>query len=527
MVRCSQTGVGKSDFPIQKLGFSNSTQICTKVNQVGFDFMRRWKRDSIRVSLKAIRSEAVAADVKEKALLDKPREISEGCCRLFVGLPLDCHSLQHARAIGVGLKALKLLGVEGVELPVWWGIVEKEGPSKYEWSNYHKLAEMVQDAGLKLRVNICFHASKTAPLPQWVSRIGETNRDIFFTDRSGRRYRDCLSLAVDDLPVLDGKIPMQVYEKFCESFRSSFSDFMGSTITEISVGLGPDGELRYPSFPLARKSTFTGVGEFQCYDKYMLTHLKQHAETSGNANWGLSGPHDAPQYEQIPDSNGFFRENGGSWETPYGNFFLSWYSSQLLSHGDRLLAVINKAFSNSPVILSGKVPLVHSWYKTRSHPSELTAGFYNTAGRDGYDAVAEMFAKHLCKMVIPGVDLSDESQPNGSGSSPEYLLSQIMSACKKHGVHISGENSLVSRTPTCFSKIKERVSSSEDALQSFTYQRMGAYFFSPEHWPSFSEFVRSLDRIELHLDDLPVDEEETISLRTTSDQANGRHMQAV
>lgn len=158
--------------------------------------------------------------------------------RLFVGLPLDavsydCSSLNHSRAIAAGLRALKLLGVEGVELPVWWGIVEKEAMGEYNWSGYLAIAEMVQKAGLKLHMTLCFHGSEkpNIPLPKWVSKIGESQSSIFFTDRSGQRYNEYLSLAVDNLPVLDGKTPAQVYKSFCESFKSSFSAFMGSTIT--------------------------------------------------------------------------------------------------------------------------------------------------------------------------------------------------------------------------------------------------------------------------------------------------------
>lgn len=156
--------------------------------------------------------------------------------RLFVGLPLDtvsdCNTVNHARAISAGLKALKLLGVEGVEVPVWWGIVEKEAIGKYEWSGYLALAEMVQNAGLKLHVSLCFHASKKSkiPLPDWVSQIGESEPRIFFMDRKGQHYKECLSLAVDDLRVLNGKTPVQVYQEFCESFKSSFLSSMGSTI---------------------------------------------------------------------------------------------------------------------------------------------------------------------------------------------------------------------------------------------------------------------------------------------------------
>lgn len=37
---------------------------------------------------------------------------------------------------------------------------------------------------------------------------------------------------------------------------------------EIQVGMGPCGELRYPSYPESNGTwKFPGIGEFQCYDK--------------------------------------------------------------------------------------------------------------------------------------------------------------------------------------------------------------------------------------------------------------------
>ncbi|XVF28415.1 hypothetical protein REPUB_Repub15cG0027600 [Reevesia pubescens] len=438
--------------------------------------------------------------------------------------------VNHARAIAAGLKALKLLGVEGVELPVWWGVVENEAMGKYDWSGYLTVAEMVQKAGLKLHVSLCFHASRQhkIPLPKWVMQIGESQSSIFFTDRSGQHYQECLSLAVDDLAVLDGKTPVQVYQDFCENFKSAFSSFIGSTITGISMGLGPDGELRYPSHHKPAKSgTITGVGEFQCYDINMLNLLKQHAEASGNPLWGLGGPHDAPTYYQLPNSNSFFKDHGGSWESPYGDFFLSWYSSKLISHGDRLLSLSSSIFSDTAADVYGKVPLMHSWYKTRAHPSELTAGFYNTASRDGYEAVAEVFARNSCKIILPGMDLSDEHQPHESLSSPELLLAQIRTACRKHGVVVSGQN-LASGAPGGFEQIKKNMLA-DNVLDLFTFQRMGAHFFSPEHFPSFTEFVRSLSQPELHSDDLRAEEmakveEDTESVYTRSD--SNIHIQA-
>jgi len=493
-----------------------SPQIFSRRSTICFGQSIRWgKRSPIRLALKAdAQSEAIVSD-KVCGSTSTPRTGSKPIdgVRLYVGLPLDavsdCNTINHARAITAGLRALKLLGVDGVELPIWWGISEKEAMGKYEWSGYLKLAEMVQKAGLKLHISLCFHASKEhkIPLPEWVSQIGESQPSIFFTNRSGEQYRDCLSLSVDDLPVLDGKSPIQVYGNFCESFKSSFSAFLGSTITGISIGLGPDGELRYPSHHHPSKNNqIRGVGEFQCYDEDMLTNLKQHAEAFGNPLWGLSGPHDSPTYDQLPNSNSFVNENGGSWETAYGDFFLSWYSNNLISHLDRLLSLASSTFSDYPVKIAGKVPLIHSWYKTRSHPSELMAGFYNTVNRDGYDKVVQIFAKKSCKVIVPGMDLTDECQPNGALSSPESLLRQIVTACKNHGVEVSGQNSSVSGGPNAFGQIKRNLLDENEVVDLFTYQRMGADFFSPDHFPKFMEFVRSLNQLELGLDDLPSEE---------------------
>nr|POE82629.1 inactive beta-amylase 9 [Quercus suber] len=180
-------------------------------------------------------------------------------------------------------------------------------------------------------------------------------------------------------------------------------------------------------------------------------------------------------------------------------------------------------FCETATTVYGKVPLIHSWYKTQSHPSELTAGYYNTATRDGYEAVTEMFARNSCKLMLPGMDLSDEHQPHESLSSPELLLAQIRTACRKHGVEVSGLNLSATGAPGGFEQIKKNLVG-DNVVDLFIYQRMGAYFFSPEHFPSFTKFVRSLNQSELHSDDLPEEKEEAAdSLLVSSDSVV--HMQ--
>ncbi|CAN6325223.1 unnamed protein product [Urochloa humidicola] len=277
-------------------------------------------------------------------------EEEEDAVRLFVGLPADVvvsdgRGVGRPRAISAALRALKLLGVDGVELPVSWAAVQPGGSGAwFEWAGYRAVAAMVRDAGLDLRVSLVTDGDA---LPEWVADAAAADPDILFADRSGHRREGCLSFAVDELPVLVGKSPLEAYEAFFRSFADEFKDFFGSTITDVTVSLGPNGELRYPSYPPGSNGGdgYSGVGEFQCYDKYTLARLKRHAESSGQPLWGLSGPHDGPRYDESPESSAFFSEPGGSSKTAYGEFFLSWYAGELLAHGDRVLAAASRALA--------------------------------------------------------------------------------------------------------------------------------------------------------------------------------------
>ncbi|TJX46663.1 glycosyl hydrolase family protein, partial [Soehngenia saccharolytica] len=228
-------------------------------------------------------------------------------------------------------------------------------PTKYDWTAYLTLVKLIQAAGLKVQASMCFHGCKYSnqksaiALPSWVLKVGDSDPNIFFTDHSGNRYKDCLSLAIDDLPLFEDRSPLQLVSDMLKSFRATFSEYIGNTIVEICVGLGPDGELKYPSFP-SDMWKFPGVGEFQCYDKHMLANLKQHSEEMGQPLWGLGGPHNAPSYCQFPQEGGFFTEDGGSWNSSYGDFFLSWYTSQLLNHGDRMLSLAASIFRDDKVV---------------------------------------------------------------------------------------------------------------------------------------------------------------------------------
>jgi hypothetical protein len=62
-----------------------------------------------------------------------------------------------------------------------------------------------------------------------------------------------------------------------------------------------------------------------------------------------------------------------------------WYSNKLLNHSDSILKSARQIFSRySGLSIAGKVSGIHWWYNTDSHAAELTAGYYNTNGNNGY-----------------------------------------------------------------------------------------------------------------------------------------------
>jgi hypothetical protein len=57
---------------------------------------------------------------------------------------------------------------------------------------------------------------------------------------------------------------VQVYKDFMVSFRTEMSEFFEAGLFhEIEVGVGPAGELRFPSYPETHGWRFPGIGEFQ------------------------------------------------------------------------------------------------------------------------------------------------------------------------------------------------------------------------------------------------------------------------
>ncbi|MEW5318652.1 MAG: hypothetical protein WDW38_009858 [Sanguina aurantia] len=410
-------------------------------------------------------------------------------CPVYVMLPLDTvwvvdrdgkrtSVLKKERTLDIALHTLKQAGVAGVMVDVWWGIVERDGPQKYDLSAYKSLFYKVGNAGLKAQAVMSFHAAGgnvgdtcKILLPSWVLDVGETNPDIYFTDKTGHRNRECLSLGCAEEALFSGRTPVEMYHDFVAAFADKFQHLFGEHADPIGL-------------------------------------LAQ-----GGMYWGLSGPHDAGHYNSSSWETGFFVSQGGSWNTTYGHFFLEWYSGALARHVDRVLGSAARAMyqHGRPRVLKAltqatsghiiyefqpachlgiKLAGVHWWFKSRAHAAELTAGYYNTRDRNGYEPLMLMLKKHSSRLSFTCVEMRDCEHPPEGRCSPQALLQQVLDCAEQHGVPLAGENALQRYDDYAFDRIAESAfgrNARAGRLEQVTFLRMGDLMF--DNWDAFSRFL--------------------------------------
>ncbi|KAM0049469.1 putative beta-amylase [Helianthus debilis subsp. tardiflorus] len=427
---------------------------------------------------------------------------------IYVMLQLDIittdNILKDKAGLEKQLKQLQDAGVDGVMCDVWWGIVESKGPKEYDWSAYKTLFQLVQDCKLKMQVVMSFHQCGgnvgdvvIIPIPQWVRDVGETNPDIFFTNRSGNHNTEYLTIGVDNQPLFGGRTAIELYSDFMKSFRENMADFLDVELfTDIEVGLGPAGELRYPSYPQNQGWAFPGIGEFQCYDKYLKADFEEAAMNAGHPEWRL--PDDAGEYNDTPDVTGFFGSKG--YLSDKGKFFLTWYSSKLIIHGDQILDEANKALLGCKVKLACKISGIHWWYKDDTHAAELTAGYYNLNDRDGYRPIACMLSRHYGAFNFTCLEMKNSDQDAAAKSGPQQLVQQVFSAVKREEVIMAGENALERYDRDGYNQILLNVRPNGVSkngppklkMEALTFLRLGDDLLEKKNFRIFKAFVRKL-----------------------------------
>ena len=337
-----------------------------------------------------------------------------------------------------------------------------------------------------------------------------------------------------------------MYKDFMSAFAKAFSSYLGSTILEVEIGTGPSGELRYPSYP-SNKWTFPGVGGFQSYSSYALDSLQEAATAIGHPEWALvAGPSNAGGYNSYPDDTTFFSEGKQSennYQSAYGDFYLGWYASSLIEHGDAILGKAEAVFTGMSVSLSVKVAGIHWWYFHPSHAAELTAGYYNLdtyysaqpvaeeeegkvsshllisqpfaryapsslrggskkadgsyqgGSSYGYDGIASMIASHKgTTFLFTCLEMQDSEQSSSCDCGPYELVGQTKQSAINANVPYSGENALERYDETAYETIETQASRYGVNINRFTYLRLGSTLTDDSgNWNTFTNFVSNMN----------------------------------
>ena len=335
------------------------------------------------------------------------------------------------------LTNIKESGFKGVTSDFWWNIVEPESKN-YNFTPYIELAKEIQKMDLKLKVILSFHACGSTigdecffPLPGWVSKTGN---HIFYQDQNGNINKEYISIFADDLQLSDGRPVLQAYQDLISEFNSTFQDFYGDLIVNIEIGVGPAGQLHYPSY--SYKNAFCGVGFFQWYGslakqkftEFLAEFKFENEESNLISKKIISLP--SPTLKNVmnkPEQEYFFSElninekrcavsektdcghskisqnecqaKGCCWQEvagdPYcfysrevynykadfGVVYMQWYQEEQLKHLQRVLTIARKILGFG-VPLSLKLPCVHWMTDSKSRAAEKTAGFVSNQSQD-------------------------------------------------------------------------------------------------------------------------------------------------
>ena len=414
---------------------------------------------------------------------------SKNRCDVYVMAPLDVINEEgkpsYINKFNKWCEELKEGGVDGIMIDVWWGLVEKT-PKKYRWEGYEEVFKVMHNIGLKIAPVLSFHQCSGnvgdtvhIPIPKFVF---ENKQKPYFVDRFGQIDDEYISFSYDSVKIGE-RTPLEMYQDFMFNFKKHFRKYIDNkTISKIEIGLGPCGELRYPSYLLSRWE-YPRIGSFQCYDEMFKQMFMKDAKEAGHKDWD-SPPNDTGySYNENPGEPTFWKSG---YKSEYGKFFLNWYSQKLIEHGRNVLKIARKIFPKTH--LAGKVAGIHWQYLHESRCAEATAGYYTTNGYSCYSEIAKMFKEINVDFCFTCLEMN--GQDKHSNSAPEKLVQEVFEIANKHGVKFEGENAIECYHWHAYNQILKWASK---GLKEFTFLRMTDKLMNDEKTlTDFKKFTKQM-----------------------------------
>jgi beta-amylase len=384
------------------------------------------------------------------------------------------------------LNIAKLFGFKAIVIDVWWGLVANKGVNGgYYWDYYDKIFQDITNAGLRIVPGFAFHqcggnvgdGNISIPLP-----IGALTAGIYdlrckseYSNGTGENGNPTANAGA--LPAIkpDGceealspwsskirEVQARYYNFMVEFMRRYGTYIAKGDMKDAYVGLGPCGELRYPSYNAhdnsvigEKRACFPTRGAFQGYSALAIEDFRaylRHKYNDDNGQllnaWGISNSTlDFNAVFPPRDTRSFFERKDYK-NSQYGNDLYNWYSQSLLQHAEVMFNLArlarNDAGLDDLLDLHMKVPGVH-WTQNGERLAEMNAGIIPSYGSfDDMDDYGYSQLLTAVKNVIKpdGVAFTCLEMDDGHNSLAKGLVYRFINGCEKHEIKVDGENAL-------------------------------------------------------------------------------------
>lgn len=365
------------------------------------------------------------------------------------------------------LQTAKKMGLDGISVDIWWGLVEGTGDQQFDWRYYHKMVNLLAKYQLQWIPIMSFHQcggnvgdTCNIPIPSWIWTHfeGVTAEELKFKSEQGNYASEVLSIWQSPAVLAE---TLKQYQQFMEAFETEFAH-KKDMIQELNISMGSAGELRYPSYNGHDQGTgYPTRGGIQGFSQEAITSFEDYLlakyQTSENVakTLQLAG---LPLTQQIAalDFESVFNQ-GHHLKAGLAREYLTWYHQSLTAHGKRMLNAGHNGFDGAfkAISLGYKIPGIH-WkitaQKGLTRSAELAAGLiapmdYKRENAWGYKAmlsIAKDFEMENGRQVIVHFTaLEMSNQPSAPAySQAKTLVNWMAQGAADLGVTIKGENAL-------------------------------------------------------------------------------------